>query len=690
MQASVEAGADAHSDGDDVKAASRAYEVVPPLLRVRTGSRGRNDVIKKSNSVEHLHLDNDPHVLIAEERAAEVGSQSACSSPVLPRRGANWDGGGGPPDMDLHNFHLGTLPRKCLAPTPQPRHVYATVTKNSPDGKDSKAAPPSPLPKPKRDRGRKSANKDPSPNDEGTTCTSASFDMPRLEVVEPPPEETQPTSSSARTIDENHLGSPEPAAGSNDKPRDEDALSLQGLLSYEISHEVHGGEIYALVNKKCKKKQRKKEVENIEAPQESVGTAAESSAGTVDDSIASVKPKKKPPAKPPRIKPPKPAPYFARPGSPIPAILAVERVASPVTPPSPSPPSLGPSPQIPDCAPMQSPNVDDSNADSGAGPATLALPPPHTGKDRAKKVSLDVEQQRARLSVVGPPSFPPPPPPEEVSPPPQEDHMYETPPALVKSSLAPDPTQEHHHAREDVKAPPTCTAGENLKDDFIPGYDVVSNPKSGGGKPAKPPPLKQTSAAENSNPQSLPPPVDMYKDERAKLTCSAIIPRSPHLYEAVPDEMFGADENARPASIAIPRRVHLYESPSEVHKKMRRDPPPKKRPPPPPPTAVTKPDHNIPNVATEQVDSPNEVVRPKPNNALVSPVTEIVSNPTAYLGTDLAGKKLTVDIQYDVEEEEEEEEGEAREPRFLFHKQHCSNFIHVSLSNGCILWAVGI
>lgn len=302
--------------------------------------------------------------------------------------------------------------------------------------------------------------------------------------------------------------------------------------------------------------------------------------------------------------------------------------------------------------------------------------------ERVKKVSLDVEHQRARLSVVGPPSFPPPPPPPKpLSSSPPEDHMYETPPALVQMKSVPDSTQ--CHAAEENTQPPTSS--DKLEDDWTPGYDIISNPKNR--KSAKKPAAKLPTKLSPSTKQALPesqghPPSSplsgLYKDERAKLSSSTVASRSPHLYEAVLDEVLESNRAEaaapRPASIAVPRRSHIYETPSEVRKKLRRKTP-KKRPPPAPPIDTTKPDHSVPIAATELDEESNGQPKDGSYDALSTPVSEIVSNPISYLGPDLAGKRLTVDIQYNLGEEEEKE---SNEPKFLFKKGHSSSFIRVS------------
>ena len=306
----------------------------------------------------------------------------------------------------------------------------------------------------------------------------------------------------------------------------------------------------------------------------------------------------------------------------------------------------------------------------------------YTDKERERKVSLDVEQQRARLSDVGPPSFPPPPPPQDNSPLPPQDHMYETPPALMQTKPQQDSLQEHD-TKQTSKPPVAAPSDEKIKDDWTPGYDVVSNPKKVKSAKCSPDsPLKNSPPEESA--QQLSPSMQLKIGDRTKTCRSTVFVRSPHLYESVPDDRFenSADECARPKTILVPMRSHIYESPDEVRKKVRKKPPPKKRPPPPPPTNVTTPtktDNNVPMIATgpaEQVDPPTPPARPKSNvnNALTSPVAEIVSNPVSYLGADLGGKRLTVDFQYDMKDDEKD----AKEPKFLFNKGHSSSFIRVS------------
>ena len=310
----------------------------------------------------------------------------------------------------------------------------------------------------------------------------------------------------------------------------------------------------------------------------------------------------------------------------------------------------------------------------------------YTDKEWVRKVSLEVEQQRVKLSDVGPPSFPPPPPPQDSSALPPQDHMYETPPALMQAKPPQDSSQRHDKKQATTCKPPVpAPSGEKLKDDWIPGYDVVSNPQKD--KSAKCSPTASNvwtpdSPLKNSPPEEtaqLSPSMQLKRDDRTKACRSTVIVRPPHLYEAVPDDLFeGApDECARPKTIVVPRRSHIYESPDEVRRKTRKKPPPRKRPPPPPPPAnVTTPTKTD---LVEQVDShvPTTPAQPKPNanTTLTSPVVEIVSNPISYLGTDLGGKRLTVDFQYDVKDDEKE----TREPKFLFNKGHSSSFIRVSL-----------
>ena len=354
-------------------------------------------------------------------------------------------------------------------------------------------------------------------------------------------------------------------------------------------------------------------------------------------------------------------------------------------------------------------------------------------------MSLDVEQQRARLSIVGPPSFPPPPPPpppaEQLSSTPPENHMYETPPALMKSQSVKEPSSQARKegGKPPAVPPPASNDGED-EEITLPGYDALTKPKKSSVKSKKgisadlerSPPTKQRSVPEvvagggSDAPPLLSPLGNMYRDRRAKLASSTVIPRSPHLYEAVSDDFFEGTNRAsteeatatasRPATIVVvPRHAHIYESADEVRSKMnktRRKASSKKRPPPPAPpttttaaaaTNATKPDDAVPNAAANSatkdvIDGPSgpsprrsAVVTGNSATSLTSPVTELVANPTSYLGTDLlGGKKLTVDIQYDVTGEEETEQETMSEPRFLFHKGHTSNFIRVSTQIGLL------
>ena len=328
----------------------------------------------------------------------------------------------------------------------------------------------------------------------------------------------------------------------------------------------------------------------------------------------------------------------------------------------------------------------------------------HSGTDREKTVSLEVQTQVARFSMAGPPSFPPPPPPppSEFSPsPPPEDHMYEVPPALSKlRQLSQEPPQEQSDTKAAAKVPVTTVPVDSKLDDdgWTPGYDVISKPKKGkkpvpgSGSPKPPRKQKSLPAESDQTPPFLPPPAQqqpmlLVKEERAKSSQSTVFERPPHLYEVVPDNVLldETGQRARPTTVLVPmRRTHIYESAEEAQKQVRpksRIPPRTKRPPPAPPGAFTptKAGGNLPSIATDQVDSSNGVVvQPRANtnnhNLVPSPVKEIVSNPTSYLGTNLSGKRMTVDIQQPDEKEE------VKEPVFLFSKGHSSCFIRVRLA----------
>ena len=310
-----------------------------------------------------------------------------------------------------------------------------------------------------------------------------------------------------------------------------------------------------------------------------------------------------------------------------------------------------------------------------------------------KELPQDLEKQRARLSLTGPPSFPPPPPPPDtaLSSPPL-DHTYEAPPRPFKSKPSEEPSSR---ARKPPAKPPPLSASfdADVEDEVTPGYDVVSKPKRAREKKTssselatnKLSPNKQKSLPDHGSLQLSPTAFGMQKDERAKSARSTYIPRSPHLYEAVPDEVLDSNrqttESARASAIVVPRHAHIYESPEEVRKKVRRKgPTSKKRPPPPaPPATPAKPDQAVSTVTSDNGDSPNGTaqLRTAANtsaSSMASPVTEIASNPMAYLSTNMAGKRLTVDIQY----KEEEEERDSKEPKFLFNKGRLSHFIHVS------------
>lgn len=289
------------------------------------------------------------------------------------------------------------------------------------------------------------------------------------------------------------------------------------------------------------------------------------------------------------------------------------------------------------------------------------------------KVLICIQQQAARLSAAGPPSFPPPPPPEDPSSPTPVDHMYEMTPALKKKEASQDPSESQ--GSEPTRPPPT---NNTLEDDFTPGYDVVSKPKkrkksSPNSSNAQVSPLESELSSPTANF-----PLNLVKDNRIK---SAIIERAPHLYEAVPDS-FGKPDKAggnRPKNIAVPmRHTHIYESADDIQPKVRPKSrlPSKKRPPPPPPSATTPTKADAPSIAEQANPIPSVPVRPRvnPTNKISSPVAELVSSPMSYLGADLAGKRLTVDVQSD----QGEDNAEGKEPRFLFNKGHSSSFIRVS------------
>ena len=250
---------------------------------------------------------------------------------------------------------------------------------------------------------------------------------------------------------------------------------------------------------------------------------------------------------------------------------------------------------------------------------------------------------------------------------------------------------------------------DDVEDEVTPGYEIVTRVKNraksankGSRVDApvkKSPPTKQKSLPEDITAglkPPLPPPV-LYKDEKAKSPApSAVIARSPHLYEAVSEEVIESNrltveaESSRPSStVSVPRCSHTYETLDDV-KNSKRPRPTKGRPstakkrlpPPAPPTSAAKQDSGSPNVTAEMTngaaDSPNGGVRRSALNSsssIASPVAEIVSNPMSYLGANMAGKRLLVDIQYDADEEEERE---TNEPKFLFNKGRSSHFIPVS------------
>ena len=310
----------------------------------------------------------------------------------------------------------------------------------------------------------------------------------------------------------------------------------------------------------------------------------------------------------------------------------------------------------------------------------------------------DVKQQSVRLSMVGPPSFPPPPPPEDASSSPPLGHTYEAPPTLANGRCTGDATPKV--PKEPAKPPPTAAFAidDDIEDERTPGYEIVTRVKKSRAKSAKKssrvdapvnesPPTKQRSLPEDIV-AGLKPPLPapaLFKDVNAKSSArSAVTQRSPHLYEAVSDDVIESNRPNQPLpNVAVPRCSHTYETLEDVKKARPTKGRPlttKKRPPPPAPP--TKPDNGPPIAETTDgaTDLPTSGVARRSalnsSSSIVSPVTEIVSNPMSYLGANMAGKRLTVDIQYDADEEEERE---TNEPKFLFTKGRLSHFIPVSL-----------
>ena len=150
----------------------------------------------------------------------------------------------------------------------------------------------------------------------------------------------------------------------------------------------------------------------------------------------------------------------------------------------------------------------------------------------------------------------------------------------------------------------------------------------------------------------------LMKDEHAKSSSTSAIKRHPHFYDPV-----DPDSEKKLGPTTPTRRPHIYESADEVtqhgsfqqHKV-------KKRTLPSNTTSASS------GVLRSQQDR---------NQTGMDPVAELVSNPTSYLGTNLASKRLTVDLQCAADVNGEERERE-REPIFLFKKGHSSSFIRVS------------
>ena len=312
---------------------------------------------------------------------------------------------------------------------------------------------------------------------------------------------------------------------------------------------------------------------------------------------------------------------------------------------------------------------------------------------------LEVQREVARLSFNGPPCFPPPPPPPASpdcrSPVPQDgdpEPMYEVPPALEDEkqpgSVATDGKSASVSSGDaSINQDPATTAAG--VDEWTPGYDVISNPKSkakdASGEPAsgpKPVPRKkpQQSETENHSEES--------KGRPAR--SSLVIERPPHLYQVVSDELLdGSADPGQPKTVAVPmRHMHIYEAPDEALKPRPKSKlPPKNRPPldPPKKESPVTPDSNHHGNGNTDHNSITAAVSPS-----VTP-SKLTSDPSASLhGAGVPVKRLMVDIQYPERVEEGGRAGrggggggkavEEEEPVFLFPKNRCSNFIKVGVS----------
>ena len=268
--------------------------------------------------------------------------------------------------------------------------------------------------------------------------------------------------------------------------------------------------------------------------------------------------------------------------------------------------------------------------------------------------------------------------------------MYEVPPAL-------DDDKQHASTATDGKsvsvsngdasinqAPATTAAGG---DEWTPGYDVVSNPKSkardtSGGPVSgpKPVPRKKPHQSESEN----------HSEELADRPArsSQVVERPPHLYQVVPDELLDGSVNpGQPTTVAVPmRHMHIYEAPDEALKPRPKSRlPPKNRPPPEPPEKEipVAPDLNHHGNGNTDRNSITGTASPSITSS------KLTSDPSASLrGAGLPVKRLMVDIQYPDRGEEGGRAGrggggggkavEEEEPVFLFPKNRCSNFIKVS------------
>ena len=298
---------------------------------------------------------------------------------------------------------------------------------------------------------------------------------------------------------------------------------------------------------------------------------------------------------------------------------------------------------------------------------------------------LDVQKEVARLSMVGPPSFPPPPPPpHSESPTPDKqptEHMYEVPPALDEEKPLP-------RAKDSREKPQPPAADE--EDEWTPGYDVIAKPKKKPKDSSAPPRGPKPILKQKSVPAESEKPVRLAPKPQVRSAQSAVIERPPHLYETVPETMSeGAENIAQPKSVLVPmRHTHIYEMPDQpVKPRPKSRLPPKNRPPPTPPgkTPPKTVTNGLGSNDTDRGDVSSSGQRPPPK--LASPMTD-----ATHLGANLPGKRLTVDIQYPggggdsggVAGGGGGKLASGEEPVFLFSKDHSSSFIRVSGWSRCI------